>query len=81
MTNSFSPFTYLRIIFLAFHCYSFGVSMKLEVRLTPYIISGLIIVRYIIHPTNILNSVGSTLDPLSSLLNFNPIMIVVGTAF
>jgi hypothetical protein len=55
--------------------------MNLEIRLTPYIISSLVVVSYIRLPTSILNSVGSTLDPLSSFLNFNPIMTGVGAAF
>ena len=55
--------------------------MSLEIRLTPYIISNLVVVRYIRLPTSLLNSVGYTFDPLSSLLDFNPIMIGVGIAF
>ena len=55
--------------------------MNLEIRLTPYIIWGLVIFRYIILPTRLVNSVGSTLDPLSFLLNFNHFMIGVGDAF
>jgi hypothetical protein len=54
--------------------------MNLEIRLTPYIISGLVAARYIRLHTSLLNGVGSTLDPLSSLLNFNPIMTGVGYA-
>jgi hypothetical protein len=55
--------------------------MNLEISLTPYIISGLVVVTYIRLPTNILNSVGSTLDPLSFFLNFNPVMTGVGATF
>jgi hypothetical protein len=38
MPKYFVPFTYLRIIFPTFHCDYFGVSMNLEISLTPYII-------------------------------------------
>jgi hypothetical protein len=76
--KSLVPFTYLKIIVLAFQCDSFGVSMNLEMRLTPYIISGLVVVKYIRLPTNLLNIVGSTLDPSSSLFNFNHVMTGVG---
>jgi hypothetical protein len=81
MPKYFLPFTYLMILFLAFQCDYFGFSMNLEIRLTPYIMSGLVVVRYIRLPTSLLNSVGSTLDPLSSLLSFNPVMTGVGAAF
>jgi hypothetical protein len=54
--------------------------MNLEIRPTPYIISRLIVVRYIILPTSILNSVVSTFDTLSSFLNFNHVMTGVGAA-
>ena len=81
MPKSFVPFTYLKILYPSFQWDSFGVFMNLEIKLTPYIISGLVTVRYIRLPTSLLNSVGSTLDPLSSLLNFNPIMTSVGVAF
>jgi hypothetical protein len=81
MPKYFVPFTYIMILFPDFQCDSFGVSMNLEIRLTPYIISCLVVVRYITLPTSLLNSVGYTLDSLSSLLDFNPIMIGVGIAF
>jgi len=55
--------------------------MNLEIRLTPYIISGLVVVKYIRLPTSLLNSVESTLDPSSSFLQFNPDMTGVGAAF
>jgi hypothetical protein len=54
--------------------------MNLEVMLTPYIILELVYVRYIRLPTNLLNSVGSTLDPSSSLLSFNHVMTDVASA-
>ena len=41
----------------------------------------LTVVRYIRLLTSLLNSVGSTLDPLSSLLNFNTVMTGVGVDF
>ena len=47
MPKYFVPFTYLTILFPAFQCDYFGVSMNLEIRLTPYIISSLVVVRYI----------------------------------
>jgi hypothetical protein len=78
MPKYFVPFTYLKILFPAFQCDSFGVSMNLQIRLTPYIISGLVVVGYIRLPTSLLNSVGSTLEPLSSLLNFDIVMTCVG---
>jgi hypothetical protein len=81
MTKSCVSFTYLRILFPSFQCDYFGVSMNLEIILTPYIISGPVSIRYIRLPTSILNSVGSTLDPLSSLLNFNLVMTGVGADF
>ena len=36
--------------------------------------SSLVIVKYIRLPSGLLNSVGSTFDPSSSLLNFEPII-------
>jgi hypothetical protein len=54
--------------------------MNLDIRLTPYIISDIFSIRYIILPTILLNNAGSTLDPLSSLLNFNLVMTGVGTS-
>jgi hypothetical protein len=72
------PFTYLRIIFLSFQWNYFGVSINLQIGLTPYIISSIVVVRYIRLPTSVLNCVGSTFDPLSSFLNFNHVMIGVG---
>jgi hypothetical protein len=49
--KSLVPFTYLIILFHAFQCDSFGVSMNLEIRPTPYIILGLVVVIYIRLPT------------------------------
>ena len=80
MPKSFVPFTNLGKKISAFQWDSFGVSMNFEIMLTPYIISGLVVVRYIRLPTILLNSVGSTLDPSSSLLNFNHVMTGVGDA-
>ena len=54
--------------------------MKLEIRLTPYIISGLVDVKYIRLPTILLNSVGSIVDPSSFLLNFKHVIIGVGVS-
>ena len=44
--------------------------MNLEIRHTPYMMSDLVVVKYIRLPTSLLNNVGSTVDPSSSLLNF-----------
>ena len=78
MPRSFVPLTYLRILLPAFQCESFGDSMNLEIRLTPYIISGLVAIKYIRLPTSLLNNVGSTMDYSSSLLNFKPVITGVG---
>ena len=72
------PLTYLKILLHACQCESFSDSMNLEIRLTPYIRSGLVVVKYIRLPTSLLNNVGSTVDPSSFLLNFKPIIIGVG---
>ena len=52
--------------------------MNLEIILTPYMMFGLIVVKYIRLPTSLLNSVASTIDPSSSLLNFKPVITGVG---
>ena len=52
--------------------------MNLEIRLTPYIMSSLVTVKYIRLPTSLLNNVGYTIDPSSSLLNLKPAIIGVG---
>ena len=78
MQRYFVPLTYLRILLPACQCKSFGDSMNLEIRLTPYMMYGLVVVKYIRLPTILLNSVGSTVDPSSSLLNFKPVIIGVG---
>jgi hypothetical protein len=80
MPKSYIPFTYLIIHFPSFQCDSFVVSMNLQIRLTPYIILGLVDVKYIRPPTTLLNRVGSTLDALSYLFNFNHVMTGVGDA-
>ena len=76
--RSFVPLTYLRILLPTYQCESFGDSMNLEIRLTPYIMSVLVAVKYIRLPTTLLNRVGSTVDPSSSLLNFKPVISGVG---
>jgi hypothetical protein len=78
MPKYFFPFTYLSILFPSFQCDSFGVFVNLEIKLTPYILSGLVVVRYIKLPSSLLNIVESTLDPSSYLLNFNAVMTGVG---
>ena len=52
--------------------------MNLEIRLTPYVMSGLVAIKYIRLPTSILNSIGSIVDPSSSLLNFKLVITGVG---
>ena len=73
-----TPLTYLRIFLPACQCESFGDSMNLEIKLTPYIMSGLVAVKYIRLPTSLLDIVGSTMDPSSSFLNFKPVITGVG---
>ena len=55
--------------------------MNIEIRLNPYMMSSLVDVKYIRLPTYLLNSVGSTVDPSSSLLNFKPVITSVGVFF
>ena len=74
MPRYFVPLTYLRMLLPTYQCESFGDSINLEIRLTPYIMSGLVVVKYIRLPTSLLNSVGSTVDPSSSLLNFKHVI-------
>ena len=52
--------------------------MNIEIGLTPYMMYGLVAVKYIRLPTSLLNNVGSIVDPTSSLLNFKPIITGVG---
>jgi hypothetical protein len=81
MPKYFVPFTYLNILYPSFQCDSFGISMNLEISLTPYIILGLVVVRYIRWLTSLLNSVRSTLHRLYFLLNFNNVMTGVSASF
>ena len=74
----FVPLTYLIILLPTCQCESFGDSMNLEIRLTPYMMFGLVIVKYIRMPTTLLNNVGSIVDPSSSLLNFKLVITGVG---
>ena len=78
--RSFVPLTYLIILLLACECESLGDSMILEIRITPYMMFGLVAVKYIRLPTILLNNVGTTLVPSSPLLNFNHVMIDVKVA-
>ena len=55
--------------------------MNLEIRLTPYMMSSLVAVKYIRLPTSLLNSVESTVDHSSSLLNFKHVITGVGVVF
>ena len=41
-------------------------------------LSGLIVVKYTRLPTILLNSIGSIVDPSSSLLNFKPVITSIG---
>jgi hypothetical protein len=77
----FVPFTYLKILFHAFQCDSFEFSVNLETRCIPYIMSCIVIVKYIRICTSILNTVGSTLGLLSSFLSFIPVMTDIGVSF
>ena len=52
--------------------------MNLEIRLTPYMMFGLVPIKYIRLPTILLNNVGSTDDSSSYLLNFKPVIAGVG---
>ena len=52
--------------------------MNLEIILTPYMMSRLVVVKYIRLPISLLNKVGSIVDPSSSFLNFKPIITSVG---
>ena len=52
--------------------------MNIDIKLTPYMMSGLVTVKYIILPTILLNNVGSIVDSSSSLLNFKPVITGVG---
>ena len=48
--------------------------MNLEIKLTPYIMYGIVSVKYIRLPTSLLNNIGFTVDPSSSLLNFSHVI-------
>ena len=52
--------------------------MNIVIKLNPYMMSGLVVVKYIRLPTSFLNNAGSTVDPSSSLLNFKPVITGVG---
>ena len=52
--------------------------MNLEIKLTPYMMFGRVTVKYVRLSTSLLNNVGSTVDPSSSLLNFKPVNNRVG---
>ena len=79
MPQSLVLVMYLRIIFPTLQSVSFGVSKNLEIKLTPCIISGLVVVRYMRLLANILNRVGLTSNPSSSLLKFVHVAAGVGT--
>ena len=72
----FGPLTYLKIILPACQRVSFGDSMNIEIKLTPYMMFGLVAIKYIRIPTNLLNIVGYTVDTSSSLLNFK--LVITG---
>ena len=54
------------------------ISWTLKQDLLHVLCTNLVVVKYMILPTNILYNIGSMLDPLASLLNFNPNTICVG---
>ncbi|KAL2318781.1 hypothetical protein Fmac_032657 [Flemingia macrophylla] len=72
MPSSVVPFKYLNIGFAANQCDSVGEDMNLLIKLTPYIRSGRVAVKYIRLPTTYLNMVESTLVPTSSFDSFVP---------
>ena len=78
MPRSFVPLAYLKVLLPAFQCETFGDSMNIEIRITPYMMSGLVAIKYIMLPTTLLNNVSSTVDPSSSLFNFKHVIIGVG---
>lgn len=75
--NLLVPLTYLRILFVACQCASFGLSMNLEIKLTANIISCLVAVKYMRLPTMLLYKLGSKSLVMSSLMSFNPIIVGV----
>ena len=54
--------------------------MNLEMRVTSHMMSGLVAIKYIRLLTSLLNNLGSTVDPSSSLLNYKPVISGVGDA-
>ena len=52
--------------------------MNLEIKITIYMMFAIVVVKYIRLLTSLLNSVGSTVDSSSSLLNFKRVITVVG---
>ena len=52
--------------------------MNLEIKLTPYMMFGLVTIKYVRIPTIILNIVGYIVDASSSLLNFKLVITSVG---
>ena len=78
MPRYFVPLTYPIILLPSCQCESFCDSMNLEIKLTPYMVYGIVVFKYIRLPTSLLNNVGSIVDPPSSLLNFKPVITGVG---
>ena len=52
--------------------------MNLEIRLTQYMMSSHVAVKYIRLPRSLLNNAVSTVNPSSSFLNFKPVITGVG---
>ena len=50
--------------------------MNLEIILTPYMMFGLVAIKYMRLPTSLLKIVGSIIDPSSSLHNFK--LVITG---
>ena len=71
----------LKIQLSIFEWGSLGASMNLEINLTPYMIFGLVVVRYMRLPTSLLYKVGSIDGHLSTLLKVVPIAIGLSTSF
>lgn len=81
--SSVVPFKYLSIRLAANQCVFVGLAINLDllIRLTSYVKSGLVAVKYIKLPTTCLNCVASTLVLASFIDSFVPGTIGFFTAF
>ena len=71
---------YLIIIFPTVQCIYLGVYMNMELKLTIYMIFGLVALRYMGLPTNLLNNSRFASTLLSSLLSLVHVAIGVGVS-